>query len=511
VDRTVVAALLLLLAGCAVFLLRAGDLWRSPYQVGRVWQSFDIARELERVHGVPWATELSPMSGAPFVQEFPLAQYAAVLLRLATGMSIPGAGQAVALFIAFAGAAVWLLYTWSLPIARAPRIAAGALLFFVPGFLRYGATAAPDALVFLVNLGGASLIFMGRRTQRSGVVTAGAVLIGAAVLVKATALPAAGVIALALLAERRWRAAIALMLASLPGLVWAAMARSVNEASLPVNVFARIGILREYWWNPHLYADPWWYRTLAFTLYDVLGALGLACVCIAASGRRGGNVRFEFAALFGPAVATILAFPYHSATHGYYSLTWLAFTLIGSMEVAAKTLRVSAAWTVAFAIGLGGLGLVERQAGLVERIIARNPDAVVRLIDFKRDNPDSRELLARSALLEVTKRASRIAYLGSSGAPFLQSGIRGWVVEAPDPDARLAPHRHLPESVAREDEWRKLSAGWFRDRVARGLDAALIERGGPLDRADVLLWGRAAGLEDAADPPAGYILLLRRR
>jgi hypothetical protein len=519
VDLSVVAALLVLLAGSVVFLARSADLWRHPYQVGRVWQSFDIARELERVHGIPWATELSPMSGgsspAPFVQEFPLAQYGALLLRSATGMSIPEAGQAIALLIALASAAVWLLHTWLLPIGLPQRIAGGALLFFVPGFLRYGATAVPDALVFLINLSGASLVFIGRRQHRRGLVMIGAALIGAAVLVKATALLPAAVIALGLLAEKRWRPAIALVGAALPGLAWAAMARSINEASLPVNVFARIGNLREYWWNPKLYVDPWWYRTLAFTLYDVLGLLGLVCVWMVAAGRLRVDVRFETAALFGTAAATILAFPYHSASHGYYSLTWLPFSLLGTIELAAKSLlangrRLSAAWMAGFAIALI-LGVIERQIGLVERAVARRPDAVVPLVHFHPVEPDSRELLARSALLDVTKRASRIAYLGSSGATFLQSGIRGWIVEIPDSDARLAPRRHLPESVLQEEEWRKLSADWFRDRVARGLDAALIERGGQLDRPDVLRWGRTAGLNESPEPPPGYILLLPRQ
>ncbi len=509
IHLSLAAALLVLTAGSAIFLLRVADLWRQPYQVGRVWQSFDIARELERVRGVPWATELSPMSGAPFVQEFPLSQYGVWLLRAATGLSIPEAGQALALFTALASAVVWLRYTWRLPVALPQRIVGGALLFFVPGFLRYGATAVPDALVFLVNLGGASLVFTGRREHRAGLVTIGAVLIGAAVLAKTTALLPAAVIAVGLFAEKRRRAAIALVGATVPGVVWAAMARSINEASLPVNVFARVGVLREYWWNPHLYFDPWWYRTLAFTLYDVLGMVGIVGIWMLATGRRHRDVRFEMVVLFAPAVATVLAFPYHSATHGYYALTWLPFSLVAGIELAANERRASAAAMAGFATLLV-LGVAERQMGFVERVVARRPEAVAPVIHFHPAEPEGRDLLARSALLDVTKRASRIAYLGSSGTTFLQSGIRGWVVEAPDVDARLAPRRHLPESVVREEEWRKLSADWFRDRVARGLDAALIERGGPLDRPDVLGWARSAGLYDPPTQPPGYILLLRR-
>jgi hypothetical protein len=504
IHLSLAAALFLQLPGSAVVLLRAGDLWRQPYQVGRVWQSFDIARELERVHGKPWLTELSPMSGAPFVQEFPLSQYGMWFLRAATGLSIPEAGQAIALLTALASVAVWLLYAWGLPVGLPERIAAGALVFFVPGFLRYGATAVPDALVFLMNLSGVSLIFAGRRQGRDGLVTIGAALIGAAVLAKTTSLLPAAAIAVLLFAEKRRRAAIALVGATVPGVVWAAASRWINEAALPVNEFARVGNLREYWWNPHLYLDPWWYRTLAFTLYDVVGLAGLVAVWLAWTGRR----RFEIAVLVGPAVATILAFPYHSASHGYYSLTWLAFSLVAGVELAAHGRRLSTAAMVGFATLLLA-GVAERQIGLVERVVARRPEAVAPIVHLHPAGPDSRDLLARSALLEVTKKASRIAYLGSS-ATFLQSGIRGWFVETRDADSHIATRRHLPERVAAEEEWRKLSADWFRDRVGRGLDAVLIERGGPLDRPDVIAWARSAGLADAPQPPAGYVLLIRR-
>ena len=305
-------ALLFLLSGCALFAMRAIDLWRNPFQVGRVWQSFDIAQELERVHGVPWATEMSTMSGgrvpAPFVQEFPFAQYAAWGLKRFTSLSLSEAGQAVALTIAVAGAAVWLRYAWLLPVSFPTRLLIGGAIFFLPGFLRYGATAVPDALVFLFNLAGAALIATGRRRQSDGAVTLGAILVGLAVLAKGTAGVGAAVVGIVLLGERRWCAVAGLCGSAIPGVAWAGLARPINLAALPVNFFARIGVIRDYWWNPRLYAEPWWARNVGFTLYDVLGPLGLtACIWIAWTARR--QIRlFETLLMVGPAAATILAF-----------------------------------------------------------------------------------------------------------------------------------------------------------------------------------------------------------
>jgi hypothetical protein len=501
-----------LLSGCALFAVRAFDLWRNPYQVGRVWQSFDIAQELERVHGAPWATELSTMTGgnspAPFVQEFPFAQYAALLLKRTTELSFSEAGQAVAQAIAVAGAAVWLRYAWLLPASPPTRLLVGGAIFFVPGFLRYGATAVPDALVFLMNLGGAAWIATGRRQKREGLVTLGAALVGLGVLAKGTAIVGAAVIGFALLSERRWRAVAGLCAAALPGLAWAGLARPINIAALPVNYFARIGMLREYWWNPHLYFASWWARNLGFTLYDVLGLFGIStCLSIAWTARRQTKL-FDALLMFGPAAATILVFNYHASSHGYYALLWLPFTMVGAVELALKAEpEVRRPLIVAAAIAVAVIGIAERQAGLLEKSVAREPSAARPLFHAGAPQSDPRDALSRSALFGIRDRRF-VGYLGASWLPFVELGFRGWVVDPPPAGNR--PSR-LPESVQRAEEWRHLSERWFRDRLARGMDAVLIERGGAFDSPEVLLWARTAGLRDAREQPSGHILLVPDR
>src|SRR5208283_3238626 len=123
---------------------------------------------------------------------------------------------------------------------------------------------------------------------------------------------------------------------------------------------------------------------------------------------------------------------------------------------------------------------------------------------------DAREILGRSALLGLRNRASFVAYLGN-GSSFGELGMRGWVVEAPPVDQSFSEkHEHVPASVLREKEWRQLSANWFSERLNRGMDAVLIERGGTLDTPEVLQWAKTAGLVDATEQPPGYILLVRR-
>jgi len=521
VSGTAVAMMFLLL-GCVLFTMREIDLWRNPYQVGRVWQSFDIARELERVHGAPWATELSTMSGgtvpAPFLQEFPLAQYAAWLLKKSSALSISEAGQAIAGMIALTSVAVWLRYAWLLPVALPVRLLIGGLIFFVPGFLRYGATAVPDALVFLINLTGGCFIVLGRHRRRDGLVTFGAILVGLAVLAKGTALIPAAVIGIALLWEKRWRSVVGLLGAVVPGLAWAGLAHSINKTAVAVNESARVSMLREWWWNPRLYLQPWWVRNLGFTLYDVLGLFGLlACVWIGLTALRRAKASFESVMMFGPAVAMILAFNYHSASHAYYSLVWLPFTMIGAVELALKALPsdnrpLSRALIAGSVMCLAIFSISERHIGLVERMVAGNPGAVQPLFHLRPPAPaiDAREILGRSALLGLRNRASFVAYLGNWSS-LGELGMRGWVVEAPPVDQSLSEkHQHVPASVLREEEWRQLSANWFSERLNRGMDAVLIERGGTLDTPEVLQWAKTAGLVDATEQPPGYILLLRR-
>jgi hypothetical protein len=309
---------------------------------------------------------------------------------------------------------------------------------------------------------------------------------------------------------------MALFAASLPGLAWAALGHSINKAAVPVNYFARIGMLREYWWNPHLYLDPWWARTVAFTVYDVFGMFGLlACVWIWVTTRNRAKGSFESILMVLPAAVTIVVFNYHSASHGYYSLIWLPFTMIGAVELALKPLssdtrRRSHPRMTAAVICMAIFSVAERHIGLVERVLAREPTAVRPLVKFPATAApiEPRGTLSWSALAGLRNRASLVAYLGNSWSPLLELGMRGWVVEAPSADRGAdGKRRHVPESVVRAEEWRQLSADWFRQRLARGMEAVLVERGGPLDTEEVLDWARTAGLRDAPRHPAGYILL----
>jgi len=509
---------ILFVVGCGLFALRVGDLWRNPYQLGREWQTFDIARELERVHGVPWATELSTMSGgtrpAPFLQEFPLAQYAVWFLKASTPMSQAEAGQAIATAIAALSAVAWGVYAYSLPLSAELRLLIGSLLFFVPGFLRYGATAVPDATVFLINLCGGCLLVVGKRWAEHKLIVAGALLVGLGVLAKTTAAPAAAVAALTLLLVQQWWAAVALAGAMLPGLAWAALSRVINSRAVDVNQFARSGLLLEYWWNPRLYLDPWWARSVAFTLYDVLGAFGLlTCVWLWLTAKDKRSLQSLL--MIVPAAATILVFNYHSASHRYYTLIWLPFTLTGAVELATDRLRAverrrSYGVILVAAACLAVLGVAERQSGLVERFVARQPEAAQPFFHGGAPpQPTRSEETSRLALTELKGNgASFVAYLGNAWQPFLDLDMRGWVVETASTGPPELRRSHLTESLIRVEERLQLSEHWFRERLDRGMDAVLIERGGPFDTDDVLDWARGAGLRDAKEQPPGHILLL---
>jgi hypothetical protein len=193
----------------------------------------------------------------------------------------------------------------------------------------------------------------------------------------------------------------------------------------------------------------------------------------------------------------------------------LPFTMIGAVELALKPLsgdtrRRSHPRMTAAVICLAIFSVAERHIGLVERVLAREPTAVRPLVKFPATAApiEPRGTLSWSALEGLQNRASLVAYLGNSWSPLLELGMRGWVVEAPSADRGAdGKRRHVPESVVRAEEWRQLSADWFRQRLARGMEAVLVERGGPLDTEEVLDWARTAGLRDAPRHPAGYILL----
>jgi hypothetical protein len=317
-------------------------------------------------------------------------------------------------------------------------------------------------------------------------------------------------VGLALLIDRNRRALVALAAAALPGLAWAALGHTVNEAATPVNYFARLATIREYWWNPHLYLDPWWARSIVFTVYDALGLFGVAaCIWTIVSARKRS---FELALMLLPAAMTILVFNYHSASHRYYTLIWLPFVLVAGVELALDRLRrLDGVLLISAVVALAIAGLAERDAGAVERYIARQPEAAVPFFHpwSTATFPRRDDALSRAALTNLkAEGVTFVGYLGNQWLPLLDLHLRGWAVDAPSPDPRENQRRsRVPVSVVRAEERFRLSADWFRDRLARGMDALLIERGGPFDNPEVLGWARTAGLQPAGVQPPGHMLL----
>jgi hypothetical protein len=211
----------------------------------------------------------------------------------------------------------------------------------------------------------------------------------------------------------------------------------------------------------------------------------------------------------------VLAFNFHSATHEYYHLIWLPFAMVGAVELALKALPsdgrpLCRPAVIVGVICLAILSIGERDIGFVERM-AGNPAVVRPLIHLGAPPIDARDIQARSALLGLRDRTSFVAYLGNSGwNAFTELGMRGWVVTAPPAAGRFAERQiqKIPASVLRQLPWRQLSSNWFRERLSRGTDAVLIERGGTWDTPEVLGWARAAGLCDGTAQPPGFILLL---
>jgi len=513
-----------LLIGFILFIARAAELLRDPYDVARVWQSFDIANELIRVHYIAWHTELSIMSGgtvpAPFLQEFPAVQYAACLIHQLARLPIPESAQLTYTFVALASAAVWVKYSLSLPTDMQVRLFTSGIIFFIPGFLRFGGMAVPDSVVFLINLIGGTLIIRGRRENKSGQIILGAALIGGAVLLKTPAFVPAALVGFALLLEKRWRATLAMLGGAIPGVLWAAIASVVNRSAVSVNEFARLGATRDWWWNPHLYQQLWWYRNITFTLYDTLGLFGVAfLIWIALSSRRRKNAQFEYILLLGPVVATFIVFNYHSATHPYYALIWLPFTMLGSVELALKTTRpafnLRPAWPALLGVlaCLAALNLVERQLAVLERVVGKPTNGPRIFSSHAKHEETSQTRLAHAALLSIKDKAQFIAYLGDDRDSFLDVGARGWFVLAPAPTVDSKLHVtpsviHVTPTVIKEEEWRRIDVKWFDERINRGLGAVLIELNGSLDNPEILKSAKAAGLrEEESHPPKGYRLL----
>ena len=199
----------------------------------------------------------------------------------------------------------------------------------------------------------------------------------------------------------------------------------------------------------------------------------------------------------------------------HYFPIWLPFAMIGAFELALKALPsdgrpLSRAAVIVGVMCLATLSVGGRDIGLVERV-AGNPAAVRPLIHLGTPTMEARAIRARSALLVLKDKTSFVVYLGSSGwNVFTESGMRGWVVKAPEDRQFYETHiPHIPASVLRQLEWRQLSAAWLRQRVNRGMDAVLVQRGGPWDTLDLLQWAGTARLRDATEQPPEYILLLK--
>lgn len=498
-----------------VFAFRLSSLWENPYQVGRVWQSFNRALELERVGGVPWATEISTMSGgyveAPFLQEFPLSQYLVLLLRHYTILPIAEAGQLVTVVIAVSSLIVWWVYCAYLPVSIPTRLVLAGLVVCIPGFLRYGPTAVPDAPVFLLNITGACLLFAGRRQDSNRMLIGGAILVGLSVLAKTTAAIPAIVVGIALTQEKRWEPAGALSVALLPGVVWAILAQVQNRLAAPVNEMARVSSLWQYWWNPQLYVNPWWFRNLAYMLYDSLGIFGLGAMLVAVVVAVRRKWTFEWLVVAGAATVFVLIFNYHSASHGYYHLVWLPLALVGTVEIAIKAgVSVKGVWSSSTALVvivglLAPLGVGERAFGLLERA-AGYQSIVSSLWNAAPGVADRRLNSAMTALAKTTEEDTLVAYMGDSGAiAFTEMGRRGWVVPGPI-SAEAERKRRVPESVLRQAEWRQVGPSWFRDRTSRGMTVVLIEQDSTWDIRSLQRWAEEAGFRNR-DIIAGHIVL----
>jgi hypothetical protein len=277
-----------------------------------------------------------------------------------------------------------------------------------------------------------------------------------------------------------------------------------------VNEFARVFAIREYWWNPRLYITLWWPRGLAWMLFDVLGAFGAAATGVLLTVAVCRRWWFEAVVVAGPALALIIVFNYHSASHAYYHLLWLPLAVVALCEIAL-------AWNsgalirpavLAAVSGFMVFGAVERAYGLLERTTGHS-SAVAPFLAEPPPKPSARAQQATMVLSRFKDSNQFIAYLGDSGgSAFSTLGLRGWIVSGPM-TAEAAAHTHLPPSVLEVLEARRVGPAWFRERLGRGMAAAVIEQQSTWDVPVVLSWAREAGLE-VSDTSYGHVLLVPR-
>lgn len=500
-NATALASACFLIAGLVLVTFRVVILWEQPYQSGRVWQSFDLIGELERTHGVPWDTEFSGMAGgnekARFLQEFPLMQYLAVGLRRCTNLTLAQSGQAIASLEGLTSVMIIALFAWSLPTTTPIRLTFAAAIFFIPGFLRYAIVAVPDATVFVFDAAGVALLLVGRRRRSDLLLCVGALLIGLAVLIKSTAFLPTLAVAAALFLEKRKTALLVLGIATIPGIAWALLAARINPDARPVNQFARLAALPEYWWNPRLYADPWWYRNLVFLHYDTLGLLGMTAIGVAVWIAFRRRLMFELILLSIPPIILLLVFNFHSASHGYYHLIWLPFSILVAMEVFAQQVKAErTAAVVAVVIGLALLGVAERAHGSVERLTG-HAEANHPLFPARTLSNDARiEREFRALNQEFNQEHAYLAYFGDKTSSFLDSGLRGWIIASPN--LASAKSQRLLESVVAQQEWRRVNKDWLQDRVRRGMRLIVVERSSKWNTPQFLDMVAGCGFEKSA-------------
>jgi len=308
----------------------------------------------------------------------------------------------------------------------------------------------------------------------------------------------ASVIGLALVLERRWKALIALSLASIPGLYWLVASRMLNPLAFPVNEIARYTSRVDWFWNPELYTDPWWIRNLGYMFFDVLGIFGLVAIGAAFLYALRRKWTFEWIVLAGPPIILAIVFPIHSASHGEYHLMWLPLALVCIVEVGFRAvgnrLDMPRFWVLLLGVCiLASLGVSERALGLVERATGYHTGGLLWQIP-NMEADAQRVTNSLTALTETTQDQDLIGYFGMAGLwTFPELGRRGWVVHDPPKQADYEKWR-VPsaEYLEQVEEWRRVDADWFADRRKRGMSVVLIEMDSSWDSTRLMQMAEAA-------------------
>jgi hypothetical protein len=276
---------------------------------------------------------------------------------------------------------------------------------------------------------------------------------------------------------------------------------------------ARVFYHRDFWWNPSLYLSPWWFRNLGFLIFDSFGFLWLTFIPILVVFGVRKRLWFELMVFLGPLAVCLMAFNYHSASHGYYHLCWLPFFLVGGVHIAVEAssdfrhARFFTFAAIAIAV-LSPLAVLERNYGAVERLTNKS-DALNPFLSLQPRNTSLREVSALAALTKAATDNGPVAYFGNFGLyPFLDLNLRGWLVEGPSTSAEEGRMR-IPRSVMGEFEWRKVNAEWFRARLRRGLSVVVVDVNSTWDLDKLTGWCSDAGFVPT-ETVADHILLMQR-